>query len=90
MTTTPAPTRLDQREAQTAATMLVAQALSNLNHAGKGVTIHGEHYTIHGPVRAECRPGQLDGLIGFTVADGTTEEAVFVTLMVAAAPGGAR
>ena len=90
MTAIPAPTRLDQREAQTAATMLVAQALADLNAAGRGITHHGEHYTIHGPVRAECRPGQLDGLIGFTVADGTTEEAVLVTLMVAATPGGAR
>ena len=89
MTTTPAPSRPDQRTVQTAATMLVAEALSNLNHAGKGVTLHGEHYTIHGPVRAESRPGLLDGLIGFTVADGTTEDAVFVTLQVAAAPGGA-
>lgn len=70
----------DDRTAQVVTTRLVHSALAGFF----GDVEHGgEHYEISGPVTAEERPGQLDGIIHFHLGDGTRKHAIACTLMVA-------
>lgn len=83
--TVPAP-RVDDRTAQDVATALVAQALTLHPSTAGALVHHGDWWEIDSEIRTNARPGQLDGIISFTITDEGNGSQVAVTLMVATTP----